>query len=261
MDDEAPTFERVAQLIAQDEVDVEWLADGLRAWIWPQERWPETARKFGSGLGMFADMARVRWSRARLVKTLKETLPSAANTLTDILGDAALVGFLTAEPLGPGFGPLEQVALAKLLHEIRRRCREASQFSELVSENGKPKAGRNRVLAPGQIDEKVACASAVAVAWKLTRGKPLGPYVGRGAKAADLLFALGMVPAGRFDLVERRLGWAGNPFGAWPPYFKVALAPDPVLDRLNEMLVRELKFACDRHAGGTVSHTFPAEME
>jgi hypothetical protein len=31
--DEAPTFEKVARLIAEEEGDVEWLADGLRGWI------------------------------------------------------------------------------------------------------------------------------------------------------------------------------------------------------------------------------------
>jgi hypothetical protein len=240
---EAPTFKDVARLIAEEEGDVEWLADGLRSWIWPQERWPQAARKRGHGLGMFADMVRVRWSRARLHKALKVTLPSAADTLTDLLADWALFSFLTDERLGPGFGPLDRVALGNLLHEIRRRCRQASQFPDLVSEDGKPKAGRNRALAPGQIDEKVACASAIAAAWRFTRGKPLGPRVRRAAKAADLLFDLGMAPAGRFDLVETRRGWGADPLNAWPPYFKAALAPNPVLDRMNAMLTEALHFA------------------
>ena len=164
--DEAPTFEKVARLIAEEEGDVEWLADGLRGWIWPQERYPPVARKYGHGLGMFADIARVRWSRAKLLKALTKTLPRAADTLTDLMGDWALFGFLTDERLGPGFGAHERIAIGSLLHEIRRRCHQASWFPELVSEDGKPKAGRNRVLAPGQIDEKVACASTVAAAWK-----------------------------------------------------------------------------------------------
>ncbi len=248
--DEAPTFQDAARLIAEEEDDVEWLADGLRSWIWPQERWPEGARKFGSDLGMFADMARVRWSRARLVKVLKETLPSAANTIIDMLRDWALMRFLGAESLGPGFGPLEQVALFNLLHEMRRRCGEASRFSELVSADGKAKAGRNRALAPGQIDEKVACASTVAVAWKFARGQPPGPQVRQAAQAAELLFALGMAPAGRFDLVERRRSWGEDPLSAWPPHFRAALAPNPILDRLNEMFAQGLKFARERHAGG-----------
>ena len=64
--DEAPTFERVARRIAEKEGDVEWLADGLRGWVWPQEKWPPGCTKYGHGLGLFADIARVRWSRARL---------------------------------------------------------------------------------------------------------------------------------------------------------------------------------------------------
>ena len=110
---ETPTFENVAGLIAKEEADVEWLADALRLWVWPQERWPQSAREYGSGLGMFADMAQSRWARARLIKTLRETLPKAADTLSDLLGDFALFQHLTAEALGPGFGPLERVTLAK----------------------------------------------------------------------------------------------------------------------------------------------------
>ena len=73
------------------------------------------------------------------------------------MADWALFGLLTDERLGPGFDHQQRTALASLVHEIRRRGRQASQFPELVSEGGKPKAGRNKVLAPGQIDEKVAC--------------------------------------------------------------------------------------------------------
>ena len=247
--DEAPTFEKVARLIAEEERDVEWLADGLRGWIWPQERYPPAARKYGHGLGLFADIARVRWSRAKLLKALTKTLPSAADTLTGLMADWALFGFLTDERLGAGFDHQQRTALANLVHEIRRRCRQASQFPELVSEGGKPKAGRNKVLAPGQIDEKVACASAVAAAWKFTRGTPPGPRVRRAAQAADFLFDLGMAPAGRFDLVKRRRVWGDDPLHAWPPYFKAALAPNPVIDRMNEMLfLPALKIARDHHA-------------
>jgi hypothetical protein len=85
--DEAPTFEKVVRLIAEEEFDVEWLADGLRGWIWPQERYPASARKYGHGLGMFADIARTRWSRAKVLKELKETLPGVADTLTDLMSD------------------------------------------------------------------------------------------------------------------------------------------------------------------------------
>jgi hypothetical protein len=223
---------------------------------------PPAARKYGHGLGLFADIARVRWSRAKLLKALTKTLPNAADTLTGLMADWALFGFLTDERLAPGFGPHERIALGNLLHEIRRRCHQASRFPELVSEDGKRKAGRNRVLAPGQIDEKVACASAVAAAWKFTRGKPPGPRVRRAAQAADFLFDLGMAPAGRFDLVKRRRVWGDDPLHAWPPYFKAALAPNPVIDRMNEMLfVPALKFARDRHAGGSTDRTSAAETK
>jgi hypothetical protein len=99
--DVVPTFEKVARLIAAEENDVEWLADGLRGWIWPQEKYPTSARKYGHGLGMFADIARVRWSRAKVLKGLKETLPRAADTLIDLMSDWGLFGFLTDERLGP----------------------------------------------------------------------------------------------------------------------------------------------------------------
>jgi hypothetical protein len=208
----------------------------------------QSVREFGSGLGMFADMARVRWSRAPLLKALKETLPNAANTLTEMLADWPLMRFLSVEPLGAGFGPLEQVALGKLLHQIYRRCGEASRLSEIVSADGKVKAGRNKALAPGQVNERVACASTLAIAWKFARGELPGRQVKQAARAADLLFLLGMAPSGRFDLVERRRVWGGDPVKAWAPHFNAALAPNPVLDRLNEMFVKELKFARERHA-------------
>jgi hypothetical protein len=260
--DEGPTFEAVAQLIAQDEGDIDWLADGLRAWVWPQERHPPSTRKYGSGLGMFADLARIRWSRAELLETLKETLPSAAKTIDDMLRDWALFSFLTDERLGLGFGPLDRVTLGSLLDEIRRRCAQASQFPELVSEDGKPRAGRNKALAPGQVDEKVACASTVVVAWRLARGKPPGPHVKQAAEAADLLFALGMAPAGRFDLVKRRQGWGEDPLNAWPPHFRAALAPNPVLDRVNAMqFAPMLKAVRDRHRQSRSSLLPPKQNE
>jgi hypothetical protein len=68
LDRDAATFADVARVIAEEEDDDEWLAAGLRSWIWPQERWPESARNFGAGLGMFADLDRVLWPRAQLVK-------------------------------------------------------------------------------------------------------------------------------------------------------------------------------------------------
>ena len=211
---------------------------------------------------MFADMARVRWSRARLLKALKETLPSAANTLSDMLADWPLMRFLTDEPLGPGFGPLEQVALVKLLHEIRRRCGEASRFRRLFPRTAKPRRDGTRHWRPGRSTKRSACASTVAVAWKFARGELPGSQVKQAARAADLLFALGMAPAGRFDLVERRRIWGEDPLKAWPPHFKAALAPNPVLDRLNEMqFIPMLKFARDRHADGLGNRSSPAETE
>lgn len=115
-----------------------------------------------------------RWcsrSRAMVLKELKETLPRAADTLTDLMSDWGLFGLLTDERLGPGFGVQERIFLGNLLQEIRRRCHQASWFPELVSPDGKPKAGRNKLLALGQIDEKVVCASTVAAAWKFIAGK------------------------------------------------------------------------------------------
>jgi hypothetical protein len=41
-------------------------------------------------------------------------------------------------------------------------------------------------------------------------GKTPGPQVKRAAKAADLLFALGMAPTGRFDLIQRRRSSLGK---------------------------------------------------
>ena len=58
----------------------------VRGWIWPQERYPPAARKYGHGLGLFADIARVRWSRAKLLKALTKTLPSAADTCNRLDG-------------------------------------------------------------------------------------------------------------------------------------------------------------------------------
>jgi hypothetical protein len=51
-----------------------------------------------------------------------------------------------------------------------------------------------------------------------------------------------MAPAARFDLVERRRVCSEDPLSP-----KAALTPNPVLNRLNKMLV-ELKSARERHA-------------
>jgi hypothetical protein len=71
-----------------------------------------------------------------------------------------------------------------------------------------------------------------------------------------------MAPAGRFDLVKRRRVWGEDPLRAWPPYFKAALAANPVIERMNEMLLEPaLKFARDRHAGGSPGRTSPHRDE
>jgi hypothetical protein len=43
-----------------------------RGWIWPEERYPTRARKYGRGRGMFADIARTRGSRAKVLEALKK---------------------------------------------------------------------------------------------------------------------------------------------------------------------------------------------
>jgi hypothetical protein len=148
--DEAPTFEKVARLIAEEEGDVDWLAGGLRGWIWPQERYPASARKYGHGLGLFADIVRTRWWRAKLLKALTKTLPSAAETLTDLMADWALFGFLTDERLGPGFDHHERRALANLVHEIRRRCRQQVSFRSLFPRVANQRREETRSWRPGR---------------------------------------------------------------------------------------------------------------
>ncbi len=206
MQDGTPTFEEIARLIAKKQGDVEWLADGLRCWVWPQEGWPAGAEKLGgSRLGMFADMARIRWPRARLVKVLKETLPGAADTISNLLSDWALMNILGSS-LGPGFGPLDRVTLHNLLFELRRRCGEAAKLPQFVSSDGNARPGRTKALAPGQVDEKVACASAVAVAWKLVRDEPPGP------RARAVLDRLESLRDFRIDVfLIHRVGWRRRP--------------------------------------------------
>jgi len=52
-----------------------------------------------------------------------------------------------------------------------------------------------------------------------------------------------MAPAGRFDLIESRPGWGKDRLNAWPPYFREALNPSPMLVRLNGMLLEMLQAA------------------
>jgi hypothetical protein len=245
---EPATFERVAELIVQDAGDVEWLARGLRNWVWPQEGWPQKLRSPQSDLGMFQSMAQGRWSRAELIKALRDTVPQAAETLSDLLRDFALSNFLTDEQLGTDFGPLQRVHLLSLLHEVKRRSEAVSRFRAFISESGKTKAGRNRPLAPDQIDERVACASAIKVARQLLTEEPL--TLRQASKAAHLLYELGMAPAGRFDLVARKGGWGGDPLNSWSPYFRKARSAHRMLERLNGMLADQLKVARDLHARG-----------
>jgi hypothetical protein len=80
---EPATFQGVAELIVRDPGDVEWLAAGLRNWVWPQERWPTFLRDPKSDRSKFKSMAEARWSRSKLIKGLGETLPEAVDTLSD----------------------------------------------------------------------------------------------------------------------------------------------------------------------------------
>ena len=186
----ASPFERVARLIAASESDVGWLAAGLRQWVWPQERTPVRHRSQPE-LGFFASIAEGRWSRKRLIQVLGKTLPEAAQKVSELTSDFAVSSYLTDKQFGVGFDSLHMVHLSGLLYEMRRRCEAVSLSPDLISAKGKAKAGRNKTLAPDQVDEKVACASAVDVAWKLVRGEPPGAYVQEAGEAAEVLFTLG----------------------------------------------------------------------
>ena len=72
-----------------------------------------------------------------------------------------------------GLRTSQSVHLLSLLHEVKRRSEAVSRFRAFISESGKTKAGRNRPLAPDQIDERVACASAIKVARQLLTEEPL----------------------------------------------------------------------------------------
>ena len=233
---EAPTFEGVARLVAEKEDDVEWLADGVRSWIWPQERWPQGVREFGSDLGMFADLARVRWSRTRLLKALKETLPERRERLNRDAGGLAADALPHCRTAWPGFGPLEQVALAKLLHQICRRCGEASRFSEIVSADGKAKAGSEQGTGARAGRRKGGLCEHRSGRVEVRSRKAARPACQASCPGRRSSIRARNGPAGRFDLVARRQGWGEDPLKAWPPHFKAAIAPNPVLDRLNEMV-------------------------
>lgn len=243
---EPATFKGVAELIVRDTGDVEWLAAGLRNWVWPQERWPMKLRDQKYDSGMFKSMAEARWSRSKLIKRLGKTLPEAVDTLSELLRDFAFFSFIADQQLGVDFGPVQGGQLLSLLHEVKRRSEAVSRYPAFVSESGKTKAGRNIPLAPDQIDERVACASAVNVAREMLTEEPL--TIRQASKAAHFLYELGMAPAGRFDLAQRISGWGNNPLNAWSPYFRKARAPHPMLEKLNGMLADQLKGVRDFYA-------------
>ena len=255
---ERATFEGAAELIVRDPGDVEWLAAGLRNWVWPQERWPTSLRNPTSDRGMFKTMAEARWSRSKLIKGLGETLPEAVDTLSDLLRDFAFFSFISDPQLGGDFGPLQRVHLLSLLHEVKRRSEAVSRYPAFVSESGKTRAGRNIPLAPDQIDERVACASAVNVAREMLTEEPL--TIRQASKAAHLLYELGMAPAGRCDLVERIARWSSDPLTAWTPYFRKARARHPMLEKLNGMLADQLKGVRDFYARNAAAAQDPVRQ-
>jgi hypothetical protein len=250
---DASTFEQVARLIAGDECDVSWLAVGLRQWVWPQERTPTRLRK-GTELGFFASIAEGRWSRKRLLRVLEKTLPDTSKKVSELASDFAISSYLTDKQFGEGFDRVQIVHLCNLLFELRRRCEAVSLSPDLVSARGKAKAGRSKTLAPDQVDEKVACASAISVAWKFTRGEPPGAYLREAGQAAELLFAVGMAPPGRFDRVKPRRSWGNHPIHAWPRYFEKARKFSPILHKWKGMLEQELEFS---RANYTASDEIP----
>ena len=143
----ASSFEQVARLIAASESDVGWLAAGLRQWVWPQEGTPARLRS-SPELGFFASIAKGRWSRKRLIRVLRKTLPDATKKVSELTTDFAVSSYLTDRQLGEGFDFLQIVQLSGLLHEIRRRCEAVSLSPGLISSPGKAKAGRSKTLAP-----------------------------------------------------------------------------------------------------------------
>ena len=253
---EPATFKGVAELIVRDPDDVEWLAAGLRNWVWPQEQWPTFLRDPKADRGMFKSMAESRWSRSKLIKGLGETLPEAVDTLSDLLTDFAFFSFISDQQLGRDFGPLQRSDLLSLLREVKSRSQAISRYPAFVSESGKTKAGRNIPLAPDQIDERVACASAVNVAREMLTEEPL--TIRQASKAAHFLYELGMAPAGRCDLVDRISRWSSDPLPAWTPYFRKARAPHPMLAKLNWMLADQLKGVRDFYARNAATAQDPA---
>ena len=173
----------------------------------------------------------------------RSRLREATKTVSDLIGDFAIASYLTDARYGVGFDALQLSHLHTLLCEIRRRSESIARSPDLVTGGGKAKAGRTTPLAPDQVDEKVACASAVAVAWKFVRGKRPGPYVRDACDAADLLFGLGMAPPGKFELVKKRpASWGTQRAAGRSPYFKKAGTPNATLSRFNGILLQKLLF-------------------
>ena len=242
---DASTFETIARLIASCETDVGWLALGLRDWVWPQEgavpRFPRADR---------ARFFRNHRRRPLVAETLfassaQKTLPDASKRVSELANDFAISSYLTDKQFGKESMFFRSLRLHSLLHELTRRCGAVRLSPDLVSASGKAKSGRNNSLAPDQVDEKVACASAIGIAWEFARGEPPGSYVPDAGKAAELLLAMGMAPPGQFDLVVPRTSWSGRPAYAWPPYFEKAREPSPMLLKWRRMLEQRLRFRAD----------------
>jgi hypothetical protein len=132
--DLAPTIEGVARLIAEEEDDIEWLAGGLRASIGLSKG--IHLLRASSGL-ISASSPTWRVSRARLLKALKETLPSAAKTVDNMLRDWALCSFLADERLGLGFGPhdrgLSSACLMRSADGVPKQVSFQSLFPRMMS--------------------------------------------------------------------------------------------------------------------------------
>ncbi len=254
-------FEDAAKLIAADESDVGWLSYALLFWIWPQIRSPPAmSEKFGPNFGMFESLARVRHGRADVVRALTTTLPAATAKVIELLRDPVYRHFIFDPALGPRFGPLDYATLLQALDLVCVRARKASQSPELITAAGKAKPGRNKVLTPGQLDEKVACAATVRVAWKFVRGNWPGPRTRKTAEAAEILFALGSAPSGRYDQVKERKVWSNERTNTWRPHFEAAGLPNAAIKRHDAMFAAELAFIRRWYEGDPSARKFPTML-
>jgi hypothetical protein len=254
-------FADAAKLIAADENDVGWLSYALLFWIWPQIR--STAAmsgRFGPNFGMFESLARMRHGRADVVRTLKTTLPTATAKVVELLRNPVYRHYIFDPAFDPKFGLLDDAGLLHALNIVSMRARKASQSPELVTATGKAKPGRNKVLTPGQPDEKVACAATVRVAWKFVRGDWPGPRTRQAAEAADILFALGSAQPGRYDPVKESKPWGNERTNTWRPHFEAAALPNAAFERHDEMFAAELEFIRGWHQGDPSARTFPTML-